>query len=51
MPQDAGHAFCRCAMTALLSLHSMFKAQYKCQVIIIIIITMTLNFYKTEKNC
>jgi len=29
--------------TAPLSLHSMFKAQYKCQVIIIINIIMTLG--------
>jgi len=34
MPQDAGHA-----LRVPLSLHSMFKAHYKCQVIIIFIIT------------
>jgi len=33
MPQDAGHAFYRCAMTCAFE----FKAQYKFQVIIIII--------------
>jgi len=43
MPQDADHAFCRSAFLfysffepAPLSLHSISKARYKCQVIIII---------------
>jgi len=50
MPQDAGHAFCRCAMTcAFLSLHSIFKAHNECQVIIIIIKSdfTTAKLYKS----
>jgi len=38
MPQDAGHAFCRCGMTAPLSLLQHFAAQYKSLVNIIIIV-------------
>jgi len=42
MPQDAGCAFSYVQCFAPLSLHSTFKAHYKCKVVIILIVRQLL---------